>query len=425
MQGGTTAFVGAGTTTAEGLTARRSPDPATLRAIVEELASYPRPSASPGERRAAEWIAERLRELGFVTRIEEERAHGTYWWPVGVPLALSTAAGVAALRRGAGSRTRARAVAAGLAVAGAIADDTAVPGQRLRRLLFRHRSTWNVVAEGGDPRGHAHVVLMAHHDAARAGLIFHPAPRRFLDRRFPRLARAPKETPPVVHAVMAAPLLIAAGAATRRPGVVRAGLGVAAFFLTGMIDMAARRPTVAGADDNLSAVAAVLEAGRLLQEDPPPGLRVTILSTGSEESLLEGMRAYARRHFHELDRESTTFVCLDTVGSPELVLFEGEGMLRMRDYDAGLKDLTERVARGAGIRLRRGIRLRNATDGAVAMAAGYRAVAIASMGAANAPSNYHWPTDVPENLDWSTVEDVSRLAHELARAIPTMHRFLV
>jgi hypothetical protein len=401
------------------------PDPATLRAIVEELASYPRPSASAGERRAAEWIAERLRALGFTTRIEEERAHGTYWWPVGVPLALASVAGLAALRTGAGTRTRAAAVATGVAAAAAIADDTDVPGQRLRRALYRQRSTWNVVAEGGDPAANTHVVLMAHHDAARAGLIFHPGPRRFLDRRFPRLARAPKETPPVVHAVIAGPLLIAAGAAARRRGLVRGGLGIGAFFLSGMIDMAARQPTVAGADDNLSAVAAVLEAARLLQEDPPAGLRLTVLSTGSEESLLEGMRAFARRNFGELDRRSTTFVCLDTVGSPELVLFEGEGMLRMRDYDEPLKDLTEDVARRNGIGLRRGMRLRNATDGAVALAAGYRAVAIASMGAANAPSNYHWPTDVPENLDWDTVEDVSRLAYELAKTIPTMHCFLV
>ena len=404
--------------------ARRT-DPATLRAIVEELASYPRPSASAGERRAAGRIAERLRALGFETRVEEERAHGTYWWPVGIPLALASAAGLAALRADAGPRTRAAAVAAGLAAAAAVADDVAVPGQRLRRLLYRHRPTWNVVAEGGNRRAPAHVVLMAHHDAARAGLVFHPGPRRFLDRRFPRLARAPKTTPPLVHAIVAGPLLVAAGAAARRRGAVRGGLGIAAFFLAGMIDMAARQPTVAGADDNLSAVAAVLEAARLLHEDPPPDLRVTVLSTGSEESLLEGMRAYARRHLHELDRASTAFVCLDTVGSPELVLFEGEGMLRMRDYDERLKDLTEDVARRNGIRLRRGMRLRNATDGAVPLAAGYSAVAIASMGAANAPSNYHWPTDVPENLDYGTVEDVSRLAYELARTIPTMHRFLV
>lgn len=396
----------------------RLPDMAALRAVVEELASYPRPSASEGERRAAEWIAERLRALGYRTRIEEERAHGTYWWPVGIPLALASAAGLAALRADAGPRARGTAAAVATAAALAVADDTSVPGQRLRRLLYRHRSTWNVVAEGGDPGARTHVVLMAHHDAARAGLIFHPAPRNALARRFPKLATASSETPPVVQAVIAGPLLIAAGAVTRRPRLVRGGLGVAAFFLTGMADMAANRPTVAGADDNLSAVAAVLEAARLLHEEPPPGLRVTVLSTGSEESLLEGMRAYARRHLHEFGREDTAFLCLDTVGSPELVLWEGEGMVRMRDYDEGLKDLAAGVAARAGIRLRRGMRLRNATDGAVPLAAGYRAISVASMDPmTNAPSNYHWPTDVPENVVYRTVSDASRLVRGVAESL--------
>ena len=34
-----------------------------LERVVRELASWERPSASAGERRAAEWIAERLREV--------------------------------------------------------------------------------------------------------------------------------------------------------------------------------------------------------------------------------------------------------------------------------------------------------------------------------------------------------------------------
>ena len=43
-----------------------------------------RPSASPGEREAAVWIRDRFRALGLDARIEEERAHGTYWWPLGI-----------------------------------------------------------------------------------------------------------------------------------------------------------------------------------------------------------------------------------------------------------------------------------------------------------------------------------------------------
>jgi len=50
-----------------------------LRATVEHLAAIERPSASDGEKRAAEWIQERLNGSSADARIEEERAHGTYW----------------------------------------------------------------------------------------------------------------------------------------------------------------------------------------------------------------------------------------------------------------------------------------------------------------------------------------------------------
>ena len=63
---------------------RAAPDRAALRAMVAELAAIDRPSASEGEREAAEWIVARLDELGADARIETEPAHGTYWWPLGI-----------------------------------------------------------------------------------------------------------------------------------------------------------------------------------------------------------------------------------------------------------------------------------------------------------------------------------------------------
>ena len=56
-----------------------------------------------------------------------------------------------------------------------------------------------------------------------------------------------------------------------------------------------------------------------------------LLSTGSEESFMEGMQAFGRRHFARASTaRRTEFVCLECVGSPELCVVEGEGMLRMR-----------------------------------------------------------------------------------------------
>src|ERR687892_1737171 len=86
-----------------------APDKAFLREKLEQLERIHRPSASDGEREAAEWIVGRFGELGAEARIEVERAHGTYWWPLGLGAAAGAVAGIASLR----SRSLAGRLAAG------------------------------------------------------------------------------------------------------------------------------------------------------------------------------------------------------------------------------------------------------------------------------------------------------------------------
>jgi acetylornithine deacetylase/succinyl-diaminopimelate desuccinylase-like protein len=67
---------------------------ALMERVVRELAAYERPSATAGEQRAAAWIAAELDAAGCRdARVEEEPAHGGYWWPLGL---LNTAAALAA-----------------------------------------------------------------------------------------------------------------------------------------------------------------------------------------------------------------------------------------------------------------------------------------------------------------------------------------
>src|SRR5215213_4507841 len=112
------------------------PDRAHLREVVETLERIERPSASPGEREAAEWIRDRLEELGLPARTEEERAHGTYWWPLA---ALTGAAGLAGLGR---AHRGAAALVGALAAAGVVDDVSG--GPHLVRRLLPHRTTVNV-----------------------------------------------------------------------------------------------------------------------------------------------------------------------------------------------------------------------------------------------------------------------------------------
>src|SRR4051794_20510593 len=102
---------------------------ADLRADVEHLAAIERPSASPGERAAAAWIAERLKSAGLEPLVEEEHVHPTFWWPIGVLNAIALAGAALPWRRAG------RAVAA--AAVAALVDDVDHRRRAFRRLLPR------------------------------------------------------------------------------------------------------------------------------------------------------------------------------------------------------------------------------------------------------------------------------------------------
>lgn len=381
------------------------PDLARLRADVERLAAIERPSASPGERAAADWIAAELAGMGHRARIETERAVGSFTTPLGLLTGAAALAGLAGGRRTA-------ALTGALGALGVLDDVSA--GPHLLRRALPHRDTFNVVAEAGDPAAPRTLVVCAHHDAARGGLVFRPELVTAIADRFPDWYARQETSAQIMCLVAAGPALVALGALTGVRAVRAAGTAIALGSVAAFADIASRA-VVPGANDNLSAVAALLELGRALAADPPRGLRVLLLSTGSEESSMEGMRGFVARHRAELDPARTTFLVLESIGSPELILLEGEGMIRMTDYDAGLRDELAAAAAATGEPLRRGLRSGLATDALIALRAGYPVATLAACDAYKMPSNYHSPLDTPERVDYGTVAAAVRVSLALIR----------
>ena len=386
-----------------------------MRSRLDELCSWERGSASEGERRAAEWLAAELREAGARdVRVEEEAgANGTFWWPIGLLAGAGAFAGLAA-RRG-GRAARALATLTGAAAAALIADELP-PGQRRFRRLLPNRSAHHVLAELGPADAERTVVVMGHHDAAHTAFFFNPAITETVGENAPWVFEDNDTSPPLMWPTVAGPAIVAAGAALGSRKLIGLGTVVSAGSVAFMAHIGSGE-VVPGANDNGTGCIAQLALARAFAENPPENTRVLFLST-SEEALCEGMGLFMERHAAELPVDRTFFLCLDTVGSPNLLVLRGEGMLKLREYPAASLELFDSTADELGIEMPfRNLRLRNATDGIFPLAAGYQCVSVASCNQWKNPSNYHWKTDTPDRVDYGTVADAVRLSEAAIRKL--------
>jgi Zn-dependent M28 family amino/carboxypeptidase len=248
------------------------------------------------------------------------------------------------------------------------------------------------VPAGGERR--RTLVLVAHHDAAQTGLMW----------RHPWLAGV-QPSPDVVPSFAAGPelgfVLVALG---RR----RAGAALLVLALYGALDVA-RSPTVPGASDNATGVAAVLALVERFAREPLDGTEVVAVIPGCEESGMGGMAAWMRSEGGGLDPSSTLVLGLDTLGAGEPVVLAAEGPPRRVRYRAEDLAWADRGADRAGVPHPRRFTIGGWTDPVLALMAGLPAISLLSVSGSGF-TNYHLPTDTPERVDWDSVEKCVRLA---------------
>jgi hypothetical protein len=354
-----------------------------LRYDIEALSGIERGSASPGERRSAQWVAGRLRQQGAEgVRIEPFQFQQTFAHAQAIHFGLGALAAL----------TRKRLLAA--AALASFELEYSGRLQWLRRVLPASEGSNVIASVPAQGERERTLVLVAHHDAARTGRMWDPRLSRAGDLAAARTGK---------RASLALLPELAFGAAAL--GLRRIPAAVLALSVALSLDQA-RSPVVPGANDNASGVAGVLELFGRLAHERPPGVEVIALVCGCEESGMGGMAAWLETEGAALDPERTLVLGLDTIGSGEPVVLEAEGGLwpvRYRPEDVAL-------AERAGLRR---WRLGAWTDPVLARTAGLPALSILSVRDGGFP-NYHLPSDTAANVDIDCVRACVDAAHQIA-----------
>lgn len=231
------------------------------------------------------------------------------------------------------------------------------------------------------------LVLLAHHDTQRAGLVWAPALHR------PGATRRLKSRsiPPYL--------------ASAAPAVLLRVRPLLALWLALSVEQALRGH-VPGANDNATGVAAAIALVERWRAEPLPETEVVAAFVGCEESGMLGARAFLARH--RLDRESTLVLCLDTLGCGRPIVLEAEhALLRHRYAPRDLALVPPDVERWT---------IGGWTDALQAKLAGLRALSLLSIGPEGLFTHYHHPSDVPEHVDHDSVRACAGVAQAVAEA---------
>ncbi len=340
----------------------------------------PRPSAGPGELRAAKALVEVLGGFGISAELERFRGYSTFALPFGLILAAAVAPGLLP--------ARARIPRIGLATlaAAALVTEGSLTRTPLSDALSR-RSSQNLVATI-EPRGRAQrtLCLLAHLDSSRSGLIFDP---RFVGLLGRWIAL---ESALVAGAAAVEPLARRSPTARRSLTLARtllaAGLGL-------VVERELRGTDVAGANDNASGCAVAATLAAEVAAEPLESTRLVLCLTGCEEAGTLGARAF----LSERDTAGWLFLNFDNVGGPGTLRYlRREGVIKRWNADPALVAAATAVAASrpdlmmapedspAGLTY----------DSSPVHAAGGRALTL-SVQDGFIP-DLHWPTDVVANV---------------------------
>jgi hypothetical protein len=347
-------------------------------------------------------LAAELESMGRPAEVEEIRVRPAWQLTFAIFAALAAAGTVlSAIAPPAGAVIL-------LLTAAAMYGDLAV-GFHTFRLFFPRRATGNVTSTERRESPAARVILTAHHDSGRTGLLYGV--------RSPSLRRRRATLTSPLHFLFWSVMVALVTAIVRLAVDESVALDVlqfvlAAIFLTYvalLVDSAAAVPSP-GASDNASGVAAVLEAGRRLTAEPPELTETWVFLTGAGDAGALGLRAWLEEHGGSLRGVPTYFVNVKGTGSGHVCHVVGEGYATLVRNDERLARLAERAGSERHV-------WRIGTDASVAASQGHAAITLTCLDDRGRIEHSHRTSDTPKNVDPAAVERATDTVERLVRLI--------
>jgi hypothetical protein len=407
-----------------------------VREDIEALVEFEgRGPGTDAERRAAGHLAERLQELGREGELESVDVWPN--WPL--TYAIHTSLVIA------GSLLSVTIPVLGAVLVLVVVILTFLDAIGLavttRKLLGR-RASQNVISREEDEDKHGHLYLVAHYDAGRGGLAFHPK----LQERRATVAKLLKRNLGPLQPLFMAMVLVLICVLIRLPGITSQILTVIQFIPTVLLILAlpllldtALASPVPGANDNASGVATVLRLaerfGGQLEH-----FTVNVLLTGSQEALSLGMRGFLKKGKGDLDPVRSVFLNVDEVGRGTVRFATREGLLlpikaheqlitlceeivEEREEEAEEEeeennddddDIDDNKDEGSADRpVIRSMVSRTTSDGYAARSAGFPAITITCKGRLDYTPGHHQRSDTPDRIDDEALDRAYEFISEL------------
>jgi hypothetical protein len=368
--------------------------------LIERLASpQGRLPGSEEDKRAVAMLAAELESMGRHAEVEEVRIRPAWQLTFALFAALAAAGTVL-------STVSAPAGVVVLLLTAAATYGDLTTGFHTLRLLFGRRATANVISAERRERPAARVVLTAHHDSGRTGLLYSlPWPRR--------RGRLTSALHLLFWAMMVALVAAIARLALGDSGALTAvQFALAVVFLTYVVlfvDAALAAPAP-GASDNAAGVAAALEATRALAAEPPELVETWVVLTAAGDMGALGMRAWLEEHGGSLRGVPTYFVNVKGTGNGRVSHLTGEGYAVQVRADARLGRLAERAGSAPHT-------WRVGTDASAAAAQGHPAITVTCLDRRGRIAHSHRSSDTPEHVDPEAVDAATNVVERIVRLV--------